>query len=229
MALEDIIKSLNAHKPTLDSEEMSSDIKVNMSSPRQVRRSNILDGKEKFGDNKSIFRIPRWPRGLYEVCSKSLWKLATWKILSNKNQLNEEETKKLRDFEIYLNRPPSDDANRTRYTRVKGDDRYTPSPKISKKREHANLSSTTRFADNPRKRERVHSSLRSPKTSRHLNDDRLVRRRVVYESTDDSSTDSNYDAQEHNGAVISRRSRRTEDDVDDPAAHRFLMGGALRR
>ena len=122
MAPENIIKSLKAHKPTLDSEEMSSDIKVNMISPRQVRRSNISDGKEKFGDTKPIFRIPRCPRGLYEVCSKSLWKqLATWKMLSNKNQLNEEETKKLRDFEIYLNRPPSDDANRTRYTKVKGD------------------------------------------------------------------------------------------------------------
>ena len=67
-----------------------------------------------------------------------------------------------------------------------------------------------------------------PNTNRHLNDDRLVRRCVVCESTDDSSADSNYDVQEHNVAVISRRSRRTEDDVDDPAAHRVLMGGALR-
>ena len=90
----DIIKSLKAHKLALDSEEQFKDGNINLSSPRQVHRGNVNDGKDKFGATKPIYRIPRWPKGLYEVCTKSLWKqLSVWKMLVNKEILNRDEEK----------------------------------------------------------------------------------------------------------------------------------------
>ena len=78
---------------------------------RRIRRGNVNDGNEKFGAIKPNFRTPRWPKGLFEVCTKTLWKqLSVWKMLVNKEILNVDEEYKLRDFIIHSDRIGSDDT-----------------------------------------------------------------------------------------------------------------------
>ena len=231
-----IIKSLKAHKLALDSEEIISDGRSTMTSPRQVRRGHISDGASKFGDTKPTFRIPRWPRGLYEVCTGPLWKqLTAWKMLVNKEKLNDDERKRLREFTIQQDRPDSDTDQRHNHQRPQRTRRYDdrPPPRddrrpIDRSRD-GSLGKATRFAD---KRNRDESVGRSSRTNRHSNDDRRVRRRSTQCDSSDAEDypDDDYSASSlHSGAITSRRSHRSDSEDPDPAARRVLMGGAPRR
>ena len=60
-----ILKSLKVHQLALNSEEVLNDDREEMDTPRQVRRGNVNDGREKFGDSNPFFSIPKWPKGLF--------------------------------------------------------------------------------------------------------------------------------------------------------------------
>ena len=229
----DIIRSLKAHKLALDSEEQFKDGNINVSPPRQVRRSNVNDGNEKFGTTKPNFRIPRWPKGLYEVCTKSLWKqLSVWKMLVNKEILNGDGEKRLRDFTIHSDRVGSDD-DRLRNSRPPRDDQKNEGAtsrrsRYSNDRSRDNSSARTRFTDDtkirgsPYKRD---DTKRSSKTNRHSYDSRRVRRGSKRDrsSSEDDDSDSSQER-----FIRSRRSRRQDSDQEDSSARRILMGGVLR-
>jgi len=229
----DIIKSLKAHKLALDSEEQFKDGTLSLSSPRQVRRGNMNDGNDKFGANKPNFRIPRWPKGLFEVCTKSLWKqLSVWKMLVNKENLNVDEEKKLRDFTIHSDRIGSDDelSRNPRPPRHDQKDEGAASrrSRYSNDRSRDNSSARTRFADDVNKRGSPYKrddAKRSPRTNRHSNDNRRVRRGAKRDRS--SSEDDNSDSSNER-YVRSRRSRRQDSDQEDSSARRILMGGVLR-
>ena len=231
-----IIKSLKAHKLALDSEEILSDGRSTMTSPRQVRRGNISDGASKFGDTKPAFRIPRWPRGLYEVCTAPLWKqLTAWKMLVNKDKLNDDEHKRLREFTIQQDRPDSDADQRRNHQRPQRSRRYDahPPPRDDRRPQDRSRDGSsgkaTRFED---KRNRDESGGRSSRTNRHSNDDRRVRRRINqsdFSDADDYPDDDYSEASMQSGAITSRRSHREDSEDPDPAARRVLMGGAPRR
>ena len=54
----DIIRSFKVHKLALNSEEQFKDGNINLSPPRQVRRSNVNDCNEKFGAGRLSFAFP---------------------------------------------------------------------------------------------------------------------------------------------------------------------------
>ena len=59
-----ILQFLKAHQLALGSEESLVDGHRDSSSSRQVRCGNVNDGKDKFGDHKPSFHVPKWPKGL---------------------------------------------------------------------------------------------------------------------------------------------------------------------
>ena len=74
----DIIRSLKAHKLALDSEEQFKDGNINLSPPRQVRRSNVNDGNEKVGVASYLSHSPlakRFIRGLYKISLETTQRL----------------------------------------------------------------------------------------------------------------------------------------------------------
>ena len=183
-----IIKSLKAHKLALDSEEILTDGRSTITSPHQVRQCNVSDGSTKFGDTKHTFHIPRWPHGLYEVCSTSLWKqLAAWKILVNKDKFNDDESKRLRGLPTQQDRHDSDMDQRWYHPRSPRDVNYKddmPSPHndwrlIDQSRDSS--SSKTRFKytqfEDKRKCGEDRLPWRSPCTNRFSDAKRRVWRR----------------------------------------------------
>ena len=252
----EIIKSLKAHQLALDSEEVLKEQRSGLLEPRQVRRGTVTDGKEKFGDTKPHFRIPRWPKGLYEVCTNSLWKqLSVWKMLVNKGNLNDVEHKKLNEFTIHHDRDGSDNDRRmsSTYTRRDRDgsdnDRHMSSTyarrdnrrdtrrgnrddRLSPVREKSSSDNTR---DNASSRTRFNldnenhtptKRSRSAMTNRHSDDKRRVRRRSVQY---DGSSDDEVSASSDNSYRNSRRARVQYDpDIEDSSGRRILMGGALR-
>ena len=237
----DIIKSLKAHQLALDSEETLNDSRGLIPSQRTIRRGNMNDSKDKFGDTKPIFRVPKWPRGLYEVCTRSLWKqLGVWKMLVNKDQLNEHEEKKLRDFTIHSDQPRNDDRDYNSYrpndrersshhsSVVDGNDRRPPSGRdrypTDRRRSGANDYDTgdKRKRDTPPQQDRYQ---RSAKTNRHSDDKRRVRRRsLAYES----DTSGDFSVESNHSHIRSRRTNRADTESDDTSGQRILMGGVLR-
>ena len=229
----DIIKSLEAHKLALDLEEQFKDGTLSLSSPRQVRRGNINDGNDKFGANKPSFRIPRWPKGLFEVCTRSLWKqLSVWKMLVNKEILNGDEEKKLRDFTIHSDRIGSDDdlPRKSRPPRhdQKDDGAASRRSRYSNDRSRDNSFARTRFTDDTNKHGSPYKrddAKRSSKTNRHSNDNRRVRRGSKRDRSSSEDDDSEVSYERY---IRTRRSRRHDSDQEDSTAKRILMGGVLR-
>ena len=225
MKLDTIIKMLKAHKLVLNSEDFLKDGQVDLVSPRQVWRGSTSDRKEKFGQTKPHFRIPKWPKSLAEVCSRSLWRqVRYWKQLVNRSDLNQDEKIKLCYFEIRPENPDSkDERDRSYYSPHLLDDNWlSPSDRATRERDRNNSSSMTHFNTSGRCDHQY--GTHSPWTNRHSYDDRRVCRRVHYDSYGSYSKDYRSAYSEESGAITSRHSHREDDCGADPAAWIILMG-----
>ena len=158
--------------------------------------------------------------------------LSVWKMLVNKENLNGDEEKKLRDFTTHSDRVGSDDdlprSSRPPRHDQKNDDAASRRSRYSNDRSRDNSSSRTRFADDNNKRGSTFSrndTKRSPKTNRQSNDNRRVRRgnKRDHSSSEDGNSDSS-----HERYIRSRRSRHQDSDQEESPARRILMGGVLR-
>ena len=76
---------------------------------RNIRRGNSVSPKSDLSHStnspttKRVPYIPRWPKGLYEVCTKKLWaQLSEWKALVNKTDATPSEKRRLDNFQINI-------------------------------------------------------------------------------------------------------------------------------
>ena len=161
------------------------------------------NGKEKFGDSNPIFRIPKWPKGLYEVYSCSLNKrLGVWKMLINKDKLNKFEEKKLKEFTIDSDKSRHDDMECSQYHPTDRErppyhtgtkDHYDKRPPSGRdhstadkgcSRQISYASGEKHYRDSPPPDTQIY--IWSPKTNHHSDDKRRVQRRFLAYYSDSS-------------------------------------------
>ena len=153
--------------------------------------------------------VPSWPKGLYDVCSNSLWKqLSDWKALVNKLNKKSHEKKLLDDFKITV--PDSAHEQRS-----------------DKKRKHSDYSAdykSNKYQKNDNRKRGSHSN-------RHSDDRKRYTRRRKHDSSPDRSISSSEESASSVERSSNRRSRRSKKDPSperDRSAARVL-GGILQR
>ena len=158
------------------------------------------------GVNRKYF-IPRWPKGLYDVCTPYLWKqLSQWKSYVNKENLTSEEKRKLLNYTIM------------------------PPEKTSHKRDFSKDNNKS-YSNSPRK----DSGKRSSKSNRHTDDSRRSRRGKRDRSSseehsfkDEDSSVASSQSDHHRSTKTSRRGRSSDRAKDRDRSASAVMGGILR-
>ena len=218
-----IFVELRSHHLALASEEQMNDStppnkSVTFNKTKSIRRGGRGDkDKEKKEGNSNSSKesskyrvpfVPSWPKGLYDVCSNSLWKqLSDWKALVNKLNKKGHEKKLLDDFKITSSSTASRPDTKRKHSDYSKKDSYS---KGYQKDDHRKRGSYSKRHSDDRKR--------------------YTRRRTHDSSPDRSESSSDRSASSERSHKRSRRSRcdKSLSPERDRSAAR-VMGGILQR